>query len=48
VKGRVEGKLAKSGLMGIGQPDDGWTGGSLWLVPTDGDVADWEPIAQRS
>jgi hypothetical protein len=48
VKGRVEGKLAKSGIIGIGQADDGWTGGSVRLVPTDGEVADWEPIARRS
>jgi len=48
VKRRIEGKLAKSGMSAIGELDRGWTGGSVWLVPTDGDVADWEPIAKRS
>lgn len=48
IKERIEVKLAKSGMAGIGHADDGWTGGSVWLVPTDGDVADWEPIARRS
>ena len=48
VKRRIEGKLSKSDMSAIGELDRGWTGGSVWLVPTDGDVADWEPIARRS
>ena len=44
----VERGLTDVGISVIGQKDCGWTGGSVWLVPTDGDVASWEPIARRS
>ncbi|KAK4165614.1 putative cyclic phosphodiesterase [Cladorrhinum sp. PSN259] len=26
---------------------DGWEGGEVWLVPTDGPIKDWKPIATR-
>ncbi|KAK4456573.1 putative cyclic phosphodiesterase [Cladorrhinum samala] len=26
---------------------DGWEGGVVWLVPTDGPIKDWKPIATR-
>jgi 2',3'-cyclic-nucleotide 3'-phosphodiesterase len=25
----------------------GWTGGVVWLVPTDASIADWKPIATK-
>ncbi|KAK3991464.1 putative cyclic phosphodiesterase [Cladorrhinum sp. PSN332] len=27
---------------------DGWEGGVVWLVPTDGPIKDWKPIATRT
>ena len=26
----------------------GWTGGAVWLVPTDQPIEDWHPIATRA
>lgn len=47
-KEKVDRKLVKIGMAVHEDSDFGWTGGSVWLVPTDGDVTDWQPIARRS
>ena len=40
---------ADGGLHGKKQASfDGWTGGSIVLVPTWKDVEDWSPIAERA
>ncbi|GAB7331168.1 hypothetical protein MBLNU13_g02642t2 [Cladosporium sp. NU13] len=47
-KRRIEGKLAEPNMVAIGESERGWEGGSIWLVPTDVDVVEWQPIARRS
>jgi len=48
VRRLVERKLAEKDIMAEGSPRGGWTGGTVWLVPTYKDIAEWQPIARRS
>ena len=47
-KKSIEDELAKNGVALNEQLGLGWKGGSVWLVPTDGDVVDWHPVARKS
>lgn len=44
----IEDELAKHGVALNEQVSLGWKGGSVWLVPTVGDVVDWHPVARKS
>jgi 2',3'-cyclic-nucleotide 3'-phosphodiesterase len=48
VRRLVERKLAEKDVMAEESPSSGWTGGTVWLVPTYKDIAEWQPIARRS
>jgi galactokinase len=44
----VEQKLADKDIMGKRPASSGWRGGTVWLVPTQKNIAEWQPIARRS
>jgi 2',3'-cyclic-nucleotide 3'-phosphodiesterase len=47
-RSEVEGLLLESGISLDGQGEmSGWTGGSLWLVPTFKPIEEWKPLAER-
>jgi hypothetical protein len=47
VRSLVERKLAEKYIMAKESPSSGWIGGTVWLVPTYKDIAEWQPIARR-
>lgn len=47
VRRSVERKLAEKDITAKGSPSSGWAGGTVWLVPTYKDIAEWKPIARR-
>jgi hypothetical protein len=48
VKRSVEHELAEKGILAKRRARGGWSGGEVWLVPTQRDIADWQPVARRS
>jgi hypothetical protein len=48
VRGLIEQKLADKGILAERPASSGWRGGTVWLVPTQKDIAEWQPIARRS
>jgi 2',3'-cyclic-nucleotide 3'-phosphodiesterase len=48
VKRLIEQKLEEKGIMAKTRASGGWSGGTVWLVPTQKDTAEWQPIARRS
>jgi 2',3'-cyclic-nucleotide 3'-phosphodiesterase len=48
VKHVIEEKLAEKDIMAKTREGGGWSGGTVWLVPTQKDIAEWQPIARRS
>jgi galactokinase len=44
----VEQKLAEKGILAERSASSGWRGGTVWLVPTQKDISQWQPIARRS
>lgn len=41
----AERELEAAGVQSQGE-DSGWTGGRVWLVPTERPIEEWQPVAE--